>query len=52
MSEREYNTIRKMAICDLGNPKHLQLLREFAGELAPPCIAEAIMNLLNRTASK
>jgi hypothetical protein len=48
MSKREYNTIRQMAICDLANPKYLQLLREYAGELAPPCVAEALMNLLSR----
>lgn len=49
MSKREYNTIRQMAISELANPKHLQLLLEYAGELAPPCVAEAIMSLLKRS---
>lgn len=35
MSEHEYNTVRGLPICKLLDPKHLYLLRKFAGDLAP-----------------
>ncbi|BBI47287.1 hypothetical protein ALQ93_200108 [Pseudomonas syringae pv. pisi] len=48
MSERDYNTVRNLPICQLSDPKYLHLLREFAGHMAPPCVAEALMKWLNR----
>lgn len=48
MLNPEYIMIRSIAIRDLANPQYLHLVRQFAGELAPPCIAEALMNLLQR----
>ena len=48
MSEHEYNTVRRLPICKLLDPKHLYLLRKFAGDLAPPCVAEALFKCLAR----
>lgn len=48
MSEREYNTVRNLPLCQLSDPKYLYLLREFAGHMAPPCVAEALMKWLSR----
>ncbi|GFZ63083.1 hypothetical protein ALP33_02190 [Pseudomonas amygdali pv. lachrymans] len=48
MSERDYNTVRNLHLSQLSDPKYLHLLREFAGHMAPPCVAEALMKWLNR----
>lgn len=44
MLSPEYIMIRSIAICDLAKSEHLHLVKMFAGEAAPPCIAEALMN--------
>ena len=49
MSEHEYNTVRRLPISKLTDPKYLYLLRKFAGDLAPPCVAEALIKCLART---
>lgn len=52
MSEREYNTIRNLRLSEIFEPQHLTELLEYVGELAPPCVAEALMNRLNPTPRK
>ncbi len=47
MSEREYNTVRNLHLSQLSDPKYLYLLREFAGHMAPPCVAEALTRWLD-----
>lgn len=49
MSEREINTVKSLTRNQIGNPRFRRLLLEYAGELAPPCVAEALMKLLNAT---
>lgn len=48
MSRIDCNTVRSVPISDLGNPRYLPSLLEFAGEFAPPCVAEALMRRFSR----
>ncbi len=47
MSEREYNTVRNLHLSQLSDPQYLHLLREFAGHMAPPCVAESLTRWLD-----
>lgn len=49
MSEREINTVKSLTHSQITNPRFRRLLLEYAGELAPPCVAEALMKLLKNT---
>jgi hypothetical protein len=46
MSVRDYTTVLALPISQLKHPRHQALLRAFAGEIAAPCVAEAIMALI------
>lgn len=46
MSKRDYITLLALPISQLTDPRYRQLLREYAGEIAPACVAEAFMRLL------
>jgi hypothetical protein len=48
MSRKDYITLLALPISELNNPAHRARLDEFAGELAAPCVAEALMALLRR----
>ncbi|OSO45614.1 hypothetical protein BV363_05517 [Pseudomonas syringae pv. actinidiae] len=48
MSEREFKTVRSLTYTQIQNPIYRPLLLRYAGELAPPCVAEALMKLLKR----
>lgn len=48
MYEREFKTIRSLTYTQILNPIYRPLLLRYAGELAPPCVAEALMKLLKR----
>ena len=43
MLEAKYTILRNLPLSELANPEYLDILHEFAGELAPACIAEALM---------
>ena len=43
MLNHEYITVRQLLLSDLPKPEHASVLIEFAGTLAPPCVAEALM---------
>jgi hypothetical protein len=46
MSEREITTVMSLTQNQIANPRFRRLLLEYAGELAPPCVAEALMKML------
>lgn len=46
MSEREITTVMSLTKSQIANPRFRRLLLEYAGELAPPCVAEALMKML------
>lgn len=46
MSNRDYTMLLALPISQLAKPRHRRLLREYAGEIAPPCVAEAVMRFL------
>lgn len=43
MSRLDCNTMRAVPIRELSNPRYLPALQEFAGEVAPFCVAEALL---------
>lgn len=47
MLNYEYNIVRNLTMTDLGNPAYQAILLEYAQKLAPPCVAEALMQRLN-----
>ena len=47
MSKREINTLMSITRSQISDPRFRDLLLEYAGELAPPCVAEALMKMLN-----
>lgn len=49
MSEREITTVLSLTRSQINNPLFRRLILEYAGELAPPCVAEALMKLLKTT---
>jgi hypothetical protein len=49
MSEREITTVLSLTRNQINNPRFRRLILEYAGELAPPCVAEALMKLLKST---
>jgi hypothetical protein len=42
MSSNDHNMVRSVPLRDLANPLYLLALQEFAGEVAPFCVAEAL----------
>lgn len=46
MSQHELNTIMGLAAAQINDPQYRPLLLLYAGEIAPPCIAEALMKTL------
>lgn len=46
MSEQEITTVKGLTAAQIGSPTHRELLKRFAGEVAPPCVAEALMKTL------
>lgn len=50
MSEHDYITLRRIPLRHINAPENRALVRRFAEELAPPCVAEALMALLRRAA--
>jgi hypothetical protein len=48
MLTSEYITVRPLLLRELANPKYRYWLRQFAGEIAAPCVAESLMTLLNK----
>ena len=52
MLNHQYTTVRNLPLSEIYNPKHLEALLEYAGELDPPCVAEGLMNRLNRAPKK
>ncbi|MEE9681846.1 hypothetical protein V4842_26460 [Pseudomonas moraviensis] len=43
MSSNDHNMMRSVPIRELANPRYLLALQEFAGEVAPFCVAEALL---------
>ncbi len=41
-------TARPLLLRDLANPKYRYWLKQFAGEVAVPCVAESLMLFLNK----
>jgi hypothetical protein len=50
MLNHKYNIVRNLALTDLSNPAYQAVLLEYAQKLAPPCVAEALMQRLNHKA--
>lgn len=48
MLNHEYITVRKLLLSDLRKPEHASVLIKFAGTLAPPCVAEALMRQIGK----
>lgn len=48
MSRVDCNMVRSVPISELANPRHLPSLLAFAGEIAPPCVADALMRRFSR----
>ncbi|HCR3985098.1 TPA: hypothetical protein OOF39_004596 [Kluyvera ascorbata] len=47
MSEQEITTVKGLTAAQIGSPAHRDLLKRYAGEVAPPCVAEALMKTLD-----
>ena len=47
MSEQEITTVKGLTASQIGHPAHRELLKRYAGEVAPPCVAEALMKTLD-----
>ncbi|EIE9938035.1 MAG TPA: hypothetical protein VJ809_14680 [Pirellulales bacterium] len=47
MSEQEITTVKGLTAAQIGSPAHRDLLKRYAGEIAPPCVAEALMKTLD-----
>ncbi len=41
-------TARPLLLRDLADPKYRYWLKRFAGEVAPPCVAESLMSFLSK----
>lgn len=50
MSEHDYITLRRIPLRHIIAPEHRALVRQFAEQIAPPCVAEALLALLRRAA--
>ena len=50
MSQREINTVMSLKASQISDPRYRDLLLRYAGEIAPPCIAEALMKTLKPAA--
>ena len=48
MSRVDCITVRNVPISELAHPRYLPSLLEFAGEFAPPCVADALMRRFSR----
>lgn len=46
MLNHKYTTVLNLPLSELDNPKYAAALLEYAGEAAPPCVAEVLMNKL------
>ncbi|WGO96455.1 hypothetical protein QCD61_28245 (plasmid) [Pseudomonas viciae] len=46
MSEAEFTTVMNLPLNQINLRRHRRLLLEYAGELAAPCVAEALMEKL------
>lgn len=49
MSEREINTVKSLTHNQIHNPRFRGLLLQYAAELAPHCVAEALKKLLKKS---
>lgn len=47
MSEQEITTVKGLTASQIGHPANRELLQRYAGEVAPPCVAEALMKTLD-----
>ncbi len=52
MSEAEFTTVMNLPLSQINLRRHRRLLLEYAGELALPCVAEALMKKLKATPAK
>jgi hypothetical protein len=52
MSEAEFTTVMSLPLSQINLRRHRRLLLEYAGELALPCVAEALMKMLNPNTTK
>lgn len=52
MSEAEFTTVMNLPLSQINLRRHRRLLLEYAGELALPCVAEALMKKLNSKPAK
>jgi len=41
-------TARPLLLRELANPKYRYWLKQYAGEIAPACVAESLMSLLDK----
>ncbi|KPX70295.1 hypothetical protein ALQ89_200039 [Pseudomonas amygdali pv. tabaci] len=41
-------TARPLLLSDLADPKYRYWIKQFAGEVAVPCVAESLMSFLSR----
>lgn len=49
MSEREINTVKSLTRNQIHNPCFRGLLQQYAAELAPRCVAEALKKMLKKS---
>lgn len=52
MSEAELTTVMNLPVSQINLRRHRRLLLEYAGELALPCVAEALMKKLKANQTK
>ncbi|KPX67609.1 hypothetical protein [Pseudomonas amygdali] len=43
-----YHTARPLLLRDLADPKYRYWIKQFAGEVAAPCVAESLMSFLRK----
>ena len=48
MSDSEISTVMGLKGNQIIDPRFRRLVLQYAGEIAPPCVAEALMNRLKR----
>lgn len=49
MPDAKCNTARPLLLRELTNPKYRYWLKQYAGEIAPACVAEALMSMLDKS---
>nr|QOQ33533.1 hypothetical protein [Pseudomonas syringae pv. actinidiae] len=52
MSERELNIVMRLTARQIRKRRYRRLLEQYAGELAPPCVAEALQSIFKDAARK